>query len=116
MIMKVAVASKGEEMENEVSEVFGRSPYFIFAEVEGKEIKKTEVIENKSLEQRGGVGISAAKLVAENGAEAVITGNIGPRAFSVLKQFNIEVYSKGKCKSVKEALEEFIDGRLERII
>ena len=114
--IKVAVSSTGKDVQSEVSDVFGRCQYFIIAEIENKKIVKTECIENTSANQIGGAGIYAAKTVAEKGAEVVITGNIGPRASAVLKQFNIEVYGKGKCKSVEEALREFINGKLERIV
>jgi len=111
--MKIAVSSTGKELDSDVSNVFGRCPYFIIVEVEDKKITKTEAIENMSAKQRGGAGISAAQTVAEKGVKAVITGNIGPRASDVLRQFNIEVYNGSGA--VKEALQKFIDGKLERI-
>jgi len=111
--MKIAVSSTGKDLDSNVSNVFGRCPYFIIAEIENKKIKKTEAIENMSANQMGGAGISAAQTVAERDVKAVITRNIGPRAFSVLKQFNIEVYNGSG--SVKEILQKFIDNKLERI-
>ena len=111
--MKIAVSSTGKELNSHVSNVFGRCPYFIIVEVEDKKITKTEAIENMSAKQMGGAGISAAQTVAEKGVKAVITGNIGPRASDVLRQFNIEVYNGSGA--VKEALQKFIDGKLERI-
>jgi len=111
--MKIAVSSTGKNLADSVSDVFGRSPYFVIAEIEGKEIKGTEIIENKSTGQMTGVGISAAQLIAEKNVNAVITGNVGPRAFEVLKQFNIEIYyGSGK---IEEVLQKFIDGKLEKI-
>jgi len=111
--MKVAVSSKGKNLESEVSDVFGRSPYFVIAEIENREIKKTEIIENKSADQMGGAGISTAQLMAEKNVNAVITGNVGPRALDVLKQFNIAIYyGDGR---VEEVLQKFIDGKLEKI-
>ena len=113
--MKVAVSSTGKDLDSNVSNIFGRCQYFIIAEIENKRITKTEAIENTSAKQIGGAGISAAQTVAEKDVKSVITGNIGPRAFSVLGQFNIEVYNGSGCKSVKEALQKFIDGKLEKI-
>jgi predicted Fe-Mo cluster-binding NifX family protein len=111
--MKVAVSSIGKGLESKVSTVFGRCPYFIIAEIEGRKIQKIEAVENMSAGQKGGAGISAAREVAERGAKSVITGNLGPRASDVFKQFGIEAY-KGSG-SVKEALEEFMAGTLEKI-
>jgi predicted Fe-Mo cluster-binding NifX family protein len=111
--MKVAVSSIGRNLESKVSTVFGRCPYFIIADIEGKKIQRTEAVENMSAGQKGGAGISAAREIAERGAKAVITGNLGPRASDVLRQFRIEAYMGGG--SVKESLEKFMAGKLEKL-
>ncbi len=111
--MKVAISSIGKGIDSNVSTVFGRAPYFVIVEIDGKKIVKVESMENASSSQSGGAGISAAQLIAEKGANALITGNVGPRASDVLRQFNIEVY-KGDGL-VKEAVQKFIDGKLEKI-
>jgi predicted Fe-Mo cluster-binding NifX family protein len=110
--MKIAVSSNGKNLTDNVSEVFARCPYFCIAEIKNQKIDKTEIIKNESTNQMGGAGISVAQLMAEKNVNAVITGNVGPRAFDVLKQFNIEIY-RGEGK-VKEAVEKFIEGKLEK--
>jgi len=110
--LKVAVSSKGGNLESEVNNVFGRSPYFIIVEIEDGEIKRTEIIENKSTEQMSGAGISAAQLMAEKNVNAVITGNVGPRAFDALNQFNIGIYIGNG--TIKKVLQEFINGKLKK--
>jgi len=110
--MKIAVSSTGKSLESNVSDIFARCPYFIIAEIENQKIDKTEIIENKSTNQISEAGIFAAQLMAEKNVNAVITGNVGPRAFDVLQQFNIEVY-QGEGK-VKEVIEKFIEGKLEK--
>jgi len=109
--MKIAISSNGKDLESEVSEVFARCPYFIIAEIEEGKIKSFEAIKNEVSDRMGGAGIFAAQLMAEKNVNAIITGNVGPRAFDVLSQFKIKVYqAKG---TVKEALEKFIKGELE---
>jgi predicted Fe-Mo cluster-binding NifX family protein len=110
--VKIAVSSMGKSIESNVSDIFARCPFFIIAEIKNQKIDKTEIIENESTNQMSGAGISAAQLMAEKNVNAVITGNVGPRAFDVLKQFNIEIY-RGEGK-VKEAVEKFIEGKLEK--
>ncbi|MDD2730980.1 MAG: NifB/NifX family molybdenum-iron cluster-binding protein [Candidatus Portnoybacteria bacterium] len=111
--MKVAVSSVGGNIESDVSNVFGRCPYFVIAEIKDGKVEKTEAIKNESVDQNSGAGVSTAQLMAENDVNAVITGNVGPRAMDVLKQFNIEIYSgKGTVKSV---LQDFIGQKLEKI-
>lgn len=121
--MKIAVSSASKNIEGSVSDVFGRCPYFIIAEISTKDesasgekdqkIEKIEVIKNESADQTGGAGISTSKLLVEKDVNVVIAGNVGPRALDVLNQFNIEIYSGEGV--IKDALQEFMNGKLEKI-
>ncbi len=111
--MKVAISSNGENLSDEVSEVFARCPYFILVDIEGGKIIKSEALKNKAGFQMSGVGVYTSKFLAEKKVETVIAKNIGPRAFDLLKQFNIEIYqAEGK---IEEALDKFSRGQLERL-
>lgn len=111
--MKIAISSINKNIESEVSDVFGRCPYFLIVDVEDREIGEVKVLENKSVDQMGGAGITAAQVVAQEAVDAVITQNVGPRALDVLRQFDIDVYySEG---TAKEALNELITGNLKKI-
>ena len=81
--MKIAISSTGSDLNSTVDERFGRCPFFAIAEIDNNEIKSTEFVENTSANQMGGAGMTAAQAVADKGVNAVITGNMGPRAFSV---------------------------------
>lgn len=109
--MKIAISSTGRGMESSVDARFGRCPYFILADIENGRVKGTETIENTSAKQMGGAGITAAELVAEKGVKAVITVNMGPRAFSVFQQLGIEVY-RGEGR-VKDVIRKFAKGELK---
>jgi len=110
---KVAISSSGRNLEDKISDVFARCPYFIFAEIENQEIKKFEAIKNEGEKQLGQAGVSVSQLIAEKDVEAVITKNIGPRASDVLNQFNIDIYiGEG---AVEKILQEFIEGKLKKI-
>jgi len=111
--MKIAISSKGKDLNSQVDSVFGRCSYFIIVEVKDEKIGNFEAMENKSANQTGGAGISAAQAVAEKKVNAVITGNIGPRALDVFKQFNIEIY-KGQGL-IKKTIQKLIDNKLEKI-
>jgi predicted Fe-Mo cluster-binding NifX family protein len=110
--VKIGISANGKNLEDTISEVFARCPYFIIAEIENGKIKSFEAVKNEAGGRSGGAGIFAAKLMAEKDVKAVITKNIGPRAFEVLKQFNIEVY-QGEGE-IKKAIEEFIQGKLKK--
>jgi predicted Fe-Mo cluster-binding NifX family protein len=110
--MKIGIAIKEKNLESDISDVFGRSPYFAFINVEDGEIIETVIEENKTADQVGGAGISAAESVVQKGTSFLIANNVGPRATDVLKQFNVAVHlEEGKAK---EVLERFIKEHLER--
>lgn len=108
--MKIAISSTGKDLESEVDIRFGRCPYFLIVEIENKEIKNVKVIENTAAAQMGGAGISAAEIVANEKVKAIITTNLGPRAFSVFHQLEIEIY-QGQGK-IKDVIQQFIDKKL----
>ena len=99
--MKIAVSSTGKNLSSQVDEIFGRCPYFLIAEIENKKIRGVETVENISRNQAGGVGISVAQMIVEKGVRVVITGNIGPRALDVLKQFKIDIFNEDTEKALK---------------
>ncbi len=101
--MKIGIAIKEKSLESNISDVFGRSPYFAFVDVENGEITETKIEENKSADQVGGAGISAAEAVVQEGITLLIANNVGPRATDVLKQFNVVIhFEEGKAKEVLE--------------
>ena len=97
----------------EVSDVFGRCAYFIISEINQGKIKETKVIKNSNVSQISGAGVLAGQLIAEQKVDAVICKNMGPRAIDVLTQFNIEVYS-GEGE-IKEILQKFMNKKLKKI-
>ncbi len=110
--MKVAITATSEDIKGDVDTVFGRCRYFLIADISEDKVTDVRAIENTNYRGRGGVGVAAAQLVAEQGVSAVISGNVGPRAFDILSQFGIEVYkASGK---IEKALQDFIEGKLER--
>jgi len=111
--MRIAISSTDQNIESNVSDVFGRCPYFIIAEIKNDKIEKIETIKNESADQNSSAGISIAQLMAEKNINIVITGNVGPRALDVLSQFKIEVYSGEGI--VKDVLQAFIDKKLKKI-
>jgi predicted Fe-Mo cluster-binding NifX family protein len=111
--MKIAISSTGKDLNSQVDVRFGRCPYFIIVETKGKEIKSSKAMENTATSQAGGAGISAAELVGNQKVDAVITGNLGPRAFDVLSQLDIDIYQASG--TVKEAVKQLIEGKLTKI-
>ncbi len=91
--MKVAVSSKGTERTSVVDPRFGRAPYFVIVDTESDEV---EGIENPGALAGTGAGVAAAQLIADAGAEAVITSALGPHAWAALKSGGIQVFEAGR--------------------
>jgi len=107
--MKVVVTSTGADLDAPSSPVFGRCPTYIFVDTETLAF---EAQPNPALNAAGGAGIQAAQYVVEQGAQAVLTGNVGPNAFGVLQAANVPAYLIGEG-TVRQTVEAFKAGRLQ---
>ena len=97
-------------MQSPVDPRFGRAKWFIVVDAETGAF---EAVDNKkNFDAAQGAGIQASRNAAELGVEAVVTGNVGPKAFSALKAAGISVYI-GAAGTVQEALDRFKSGALE---
>ena len=108
--MKIAVTSQGKDMESDVDARFGRAKYFIVVDTEDGSFKAADNAQNVNAVQ--GAGIQAGQKIVALGVKSVITGNIGPKAFSVLRAAEIEVFLKAEG-TVREAIESFKAGELQ---
>jgi len=107
--MKIAVSATGKDLNCQIDPRFGRCQYFIFVDPETMEF---EVSENEGLMASGGAGVQAAQLIAQRGASALITGNLGPNAASALSASGIKVYLV-PGGTIREVTEAFKDGKLQ---
>jgi predicted Fe-Mo cluster-binding NifX family protein len=70
-----------------------------------------EAVGNPAFTAGGGAGIQAAQLVAERGADVVITGNMGPNAFQALQAAGLKIIT-GAQGTVKNVIDSFRKGAL----
>jgi len=106
--MKVVVSSTGRELESTVDPRFGRCQYFIVVDTE---TMMFEAMPNTSIGAAHGAGIQAAQLVASWGVDVVLTGNVGPNAFTALSTAGVQVLT-GASGTVRDAVEKFKLGGL----
>ncbi len=108
--MRIAVTSQGENLDAEVDPRFGRAAMFLLVDTETMSFEVVENGQNLNLPQ--GAGIQAAQNIAEHGAQVVITGNCGPKAFKTLQAAGIEVVV-GVSGKVKDAVQAYMDGKFQ---
>ena len=109
--MKLAITSLGETLESPVDQRFGRARYFVLYDTDTEEWSAHDNQQNLSASQ--GAGIQSGQRVVEIGAEAVITGHCGPKAFATLQAGNVEVYP-GASGTVNEAIAALLAGKLQK--
>jgi len=109
--MKLCVTATGENLGFDVDPRFGRCAFFIIVDPDSLEFK---AIANPSLESSGGAGIQSAQLVASEGAEAVLTGNVGPNAYQTLTALKVKVFT-GATGTVKQAIADFKTGKFKEM-
>ena len=107
--MKVCITAKGPEPTSPAEERFGRAPYFMVFDQETGTWKN---IKNPHADAAGGVGPRAAQILVEEGASALITGNVGGNALNALKAAKIAIYLFKGQMTVQEAYGAFQDGSL----
>lgn len=109
--MKVAISAEGKELSSAMDLRFGRAKGFLVYDTDTKE---SIYVDNKqNLESAQGAGIQSAKTVIDAGAEALITGNVGPKAFTALNAADIKIYLF-KGSDAGSALEKLREGKLEQ--
>jgi predicted Fe-Mo cluster-binding NifX family protein len=108
--MKIAVTSTGKDLSSDLDLRFGRAAYFIIVDPESM---KYEVIENKqNLNLPQGAGIQAGKIIVDNKVDALITGNLGPNAFKVLKNSGVQVMI-GTSGCIRDVILKYKNGELK---
>jgi predicted Fe-Mo cluster-binding NifX family protein len=102
--MKVAITSQGNQLSSEVDPRFGRCAWFILGDTDDG---SWEAVDNTSSQQAAhGAGIQSAQTVARHGAQAVLTGHCGPKAFGALTAGGIKIV-EGATGTVADALEKY---------
>ena len=90
---------------------FGRCAYFLIVDTESGVV---DAVRNSAGESGGGAGIQSAKLIADRGVKAVLTGNCGPNAHRTLTAANIDVIV-GVGGTIEEAKAQYIAGTLRAV-
>ena len=109
--MKVVITANGTDLDAQASPVFGRCSAYVFVDTETMQF---EGVENPAIVAPSGAGIQAAQFIVGRGAQAVVTGNVGPNAFGVFQASGVPVYIFGGG-TVREAVEAYMAGWLQLV-
>jgi len=106
--MKIAVTIEKPEKASQLSEVFGRSNFFLI--INNNDYSE-EIITNPYVKELGGAGIQSARILIENNVDVVITKHIGINPFRFLSSADIKVYL---CKegTAEDTIRLFNEGKL----
>ena len=109
--MKIAVSSCGIFLDSPIDPRFGRCDYFVIVDTIDMSF---EVFDNDGEGLTQGAGVQSAQFVVSKGAQAVITGNIGPNAIRALSAVGVEAVL---CQtgSIKDAIGKYQKGLLNSV-
>ncbi len=107
--MKICISSTGNTVEySNIDTTIHRCAFFLIVD---KETNSQKAIFNTIRESPNEIGAMVGQIVANEGIDAVITIDIGPRAFEIFERYGIKVYqAKGK---IEDALKQFDQGKLK---
>lgn len=110
--MKIAVTAQASELTADVDLRFGRAKYFVVVDTETNELEAHDNAQNVAAAQ--GAGIQAGQTVARLGVDAVVTGNVGPKALNILRQAGIKIFVV-EGGTVGQAVDRIKEGSLTEV-
>lgn len=108
--MKVAITSTSQQLADPMDMHFGRARFFLLVDTETGRFTAHDNTPN--LQARQGAGIQSAQVVARLGAQTVITGSVGPKAFRALQEAGVQIALIAEACTGAEALRRFQEGEL----
>jgi len=97
-----------------LSDHFARAPYYLFVNLKGQKIKGHYFLKNPYKRKPVRAGLSAAKLIAKQKSEILITREIGEISFHALRDNLIDVY-QAEGRTAKRIIDKFINGELNQL-
>lgn len=107
--MKIAITAQGTRLDSPLDPRFGRAKCFIVVDTEAGSFSAVD--NSVSLNAAQGAGIQAGKRVVELGVDGLITGHVGPKAFTTLRAGRVKIYT-GAAGTVADGIEQFKTGKL----
>ncbi len=109
--MRVAIsADDSNGLDSVVSPHFGRCPYYVLVDLDGREVSRVSAVENPYYghHQPGQV----PDFIHNQGADVMLAGGMGRRAIGFFQQYGIQAVT-GASGTVRHALEQYLGGVLQ---
>ena len=107
---RIALACEDNQgLNGQISQHFGRCPCYLFVDVEGDEIRNTEIVNNPYYYNH--VPGKVPQFISGLGANVMIAGGMGPRAIDMFTSIGIEV-ATGAIGNVGNVLQAYLRGEI----
>jgi len=100
---------ENQGLQSSMSMHFGRCPYFMLVDVDGREIKSMQAIANPYFNNH--VPGAVPQFISTQKAHVMIAGGMGPKAVQMFESFGIEV-ATGVGGLVENVLQAYLDGKI----
>jgi predicted Fe-Mo cluster-binding NifX family protein len=91
-----------------VDDRFGRAYFFLLVDTD---TMRYEAVYNSARNEGQQAGVRAVEVLKEKGAEALLTGVVGPNAFAALREAGIKAFEgASEFDSIRAAVEKFKEG------
>lgn len=108
--MRVAVSADDMGgLEGVVSPHFGRCPYYVLIDLDGRQVKQASVVANPNY-GRHAPG-TVPMFIRDQGADVMLAGGMGRRAIALFQELGIQA-ATGASGTVRRALEQYLGGEL----
>jgi len=109
--MRIAIsADDSNGLDSVVSPHFGRCPFYILVDLEGREPSSVTAVENPFHGQHQPGQVPG--FIESQGADVMLAGGMGRRAITFFEQYGIQTVT-GASGTVRHALEQFLGGTLQ---
>jgi predicted Fe-Mo cluster-binding NifX family protein len=106
---RIAIATNGKrELDDTVSNVFGRSKTFTIINLENEKVISLKVLENPALSYSHGAGPIAIKTLIDDGVKIIIANDLGIGASEILEDHNIKHVQAKPGTNVKDAVDKVL--------
>jgi len=110
---RIALACEDNQgLNGQLSQHFGRCPYYLIIDVEGQEIKKTDSVNNPYYHSH--VPGKVPQFINEQGVDVMIAGGMGPRAIDMFSNLGMEVVT-GAIGNVGNVLQAYLRGEISGV-